>query len=233
MKKTSHPGDLFQFSRLGHLSFVASPREMLPAARSLLGSPSSSAVSFSSQVSPCWYRSVSFSQMLLVVASMGSQRSHYPEFTTFASKSRALAIDFDVISHRAPRPSHVEVKPSYRLNMSSKLARPSQSSSSHGCVQLVRRCRDPLICLCPGLQRSPCRRDLVIPSIPFLLRIARLGLVNHEAKCTQISTCFGPQTVRLILVSTDQEIVSIRDESHPRPLSVHLVQLSLASCSRK
>ena len=95
------------------------------------------------------------------------------------------------------------------------------SSSSQGIVHLVRRCRDTLICF--GAHDDSVvlvREDLAIPSVPLLSRVARTWSGRSRGQCH----CSSPQIVRFILVSIDQEVISIRDEAHPRPLSIHPVE---------
>ena len=89
------------------------------------------------------------------------------------------------------------------------------SSSSHGIVHLVRRCRDTLICF--GAHDDSVvlvREDLAIPSVPLLSRVARTWSGRSRGQCHSNFDLSQPSDCSL----------HPRDEAHPRPLSIHPVQ---------
>ena len=54
----------------------------------------------------------------------------------------------------------------------------------------------------------------MVPLRLLLSRAARLGLVNLEANLLQGLACFISQSVSLIVVRANRDVVSVRDEAH-------------------
>ena len=160
--------------------------------------------------------SVSFSQMSFVFASSVS------DFCIEVQSPRYRLRSFYL--------SGVEVELREFLDMPSKSIRLTEASLSQGLVPFLSGRRVPLSHLSVQHNRFPLEREyVVLPCCPFTPHVARFRLVNVKVNFSQGFICFFPRIVGILFVNTDRRVVCIRNESHPKFLSVHPVEQFLRS----